>query len=54
MIEAAERHQLNELFIAPLRPERRPELVAHLRPVVELVRDNPGRWDLSSLFVLAS
>ncbi len=27
---------------------------AMVRPVIDLVRANPGRWDLSSLFVLAS
>ncbi len=27
---------------------------ATVRPIAELVRDHPGRWDLSSLFVLAS
>jgi acyl-CoA synthetase (AMP-forming)/AMP-acid ligase II len=27
---------------------------ATVRPVAELLRDHPGRWDLSSLFVLAS
>ncbi len=37
MIEAGERHQLDQLFIAPLGPQRGPESVAHLRPVVELV-----------------
>jgi 3-oxocholest-4-en-26-oate---CoA ligase len=27
---------------------------AMVRPVIDLLRENPGRWDLSSLFVLAS
>ena len=46
MIEAGERDQLDELRLAPVRPQGVPERVAHASVIVQLV-DQPEQQPLT-------